>query len=77
MPLDVSHPLTEAKPGSKTRFHIERVGVFKDQLAYGERRGIYVLTDATTGKQWIGISGIGVTELGSHMVGKASQDDER
>jgi hypothetical protein len=50
-------------PGPGNRFHVERAAVFTDDLAYGSRRGIYLLTDAVTGRQYVGISGVGIAEL--------------
>jgi hypothetical protein len=51
--------------------------VIEDDLAYRERRGLYVIVDQKTGKEFIGISGIGITEVGVHQEGKASVSDER
>lgn len=48
------------------RVTVERIGVFKDDLAYNERRGVYVIRDKATGREFIGVSGIGITEVGSH-----------
>lgn len=65
-------PVTEG-----TRVSVERIGVFKDDLAYGERRGVYVIRDKATGREFIGVSGIGISEVGSHQSGKARISDER
>lgn len=62
---------------SEGRFRVSRVGVFDDQLAYGGSRGIYVIIDTKTGREYIGVSGIGISELGSHSAGKSSISDER
>lgn len=59
------------------RVAVTRIGVFADDLAYNGRRGIYVLTDTKTGKEYIGVSGVGISELGSHSVGKTVASDER
>ncbi len=56
---------------------VTRVGVFEDQLAYGGKRGIYRIVDSKTGKEYIGISGVGISENGSHSSGKSSMSDER
>ena len=73
--------LTIAPPNQGTRFTVERVGVIEDDLAYNNRRGIYVLTDRQTDKQYVGMSGVGISELGSHAQsnGKATTrvQDER
>jgi hypothetical protein len=59
------------------RFTIVRVARFGDSMAYNQERGIYILTDAKTGQEYVGISGIGVSELGSHKSGKSTVTDER
>jgi hypothetical protein len=59
-------PMEKISASSNQRFSVERVGVFEDDLAYGNRRGIYIFTDRDTGKQYIGMSGIGISELGAH-----------
>jgi hypothetical protein len=67
----------EMQISDNTRFSVTRVGVFTDDLAYNNRRGIYVITDRKTGAEYLGVSGIGVSELGSHLVGKIHSEDER
>jgi hypothetical protein len=69
--------MAKVRPQQASRFAVERVGVFEDDLAYGNRRGIYVITDKTTGREYIGVSGVGVSELGSHQAGKTRVSDER
>lgn len=59
------------------RFKVERVAVIEDDLAYHDRRGIYLIKDTKTGQEFIGVSGIGVSELGTHAAGKAILPDER
>jgi hypothetical protein len=57
---------------------VVRIGVFKDGIAYNDRRGIYRIKDRQTGKEYLGISGIGVVETGSHSCGKScTTRDER
>lgn len=63
--------------GSAGRFKVEKVSVFYDKLAYDGKRGVYVITDTETGKQFVGVSGVGVSELGSHSNGKVTATDER
>lgn len=65
------------QPLEQQRIQITRIGVFRDELAYNSRRGVYVITDAKSGKEYIGISGIGIQETGSHMAGKTPVSDER
>ncbi len=76
-------PDADAKGASQfqNRFTVELVQSFTDNLAYQNVRGVYILTDTETGERWIGVSGIGISTLGSHHVqtGKAGhqQPDER
>ena len=46
------------------RVKIERIGIINDHLAYNWTRGIYIITDTKTGKEYIGVSGIGISEVG-------------
>lgn len=59
------------------RVSIERIGVIEDDLAYSKRRGIYIITDKKTGKEFIGVSGVGISETSSHLAGETSVSDER
>lgn len=59
------------------RVTITRLGVFKDELAYDNKRGIYLIVDTKTDIEYIGISGIGISEVGSHRSGKSTFEDER
>ena len=72
----------EARPegmgiNTNGRFKVERVGVFEDSLAYDDRRGVYVITDTKTGQEFVGVSGVGIADLGSHQSGKTHISDER
>jgi len=69
--------MTDLAPTTNSRVSVTRIGVFKDELAYDERRGIYVIVDSKTGKEYIGVSGIGITETGEHDTGKEVYEDER
>lgn len=59
------------------RVSVRRIECVQDSLAYGGVRGIYIITDNKTGKEFIGISGIGISEIGSHSSGKTLHQDER
>jgi hypothetical protein len=59
------------------RYKIIRVGTFEDDLAYDNKRGIYEIIDTKTGREYFGISGIGITEVGSHSSGNNTIEDER
>lgn len=71
------HSVVPGQDGAETnhRISIKRIGVVDDPLAYNYRRGIYVIHDNETGKEFIGVSGVGITETGSH--GKHRNQDER
>lgn len=78
--LKTSSPKARAAVETAARFEIERVGVFKDDLAYMGKRGIYILRDSQTGRHFVGVSGIGISELGSHDSGDVNSHqvpDER
>ncbi len=63
---------------TSARITVNRIGVVEDTLAYDSRRGIYIITDTKTKQEWVGVSGIGISELGSHRAGKnAVISDER
>lgn len=62
---------------TSARFRVKRVSVFRDDLAYGRQRGVYVIYDSITGRELVGISGVGIGELGQHQDGKGVRRDER
>jgi hypothetical protein len=72
----VPRPVAEATAG---RFTVTRVQVVGDSLPYGDKRGVYVIVDTLTGAEYVGVSGVGITELGSHASsgGKTTTRDER
>lgn len=63
------------------RVKVTKMSEFRDGLAYDNWRGVYLIQDKQTGREYIGISGIGISEVGSHshQVGKVQQlvRDER
>lgn len=59
------------------RVSITRIGVIEDRIAYDQRRGIYIIKDNETKKEYIGVSGVGICERGAHSSGKTSMPDER
>lgn len=59
------------------QFRMERIALVRDSLAYDGYRGIYIITDTKTHKTYFGVSGIGITETGSHLAGKVQVEDER
>jgi hypothetical protein len=58
------------------RVEVSRIGVIRDDIAYQDRRGIYLIKDTVTGQEFIGVSGVGITEIGRHG-GKHPRSDER
>lgn len=73
----VAHNEPEMKPAVGPRFTVTHVGIFRDTIAYDSMRGIYVITDIQTGKEYVGVSGIGIAETGEHQAGKTRHEDER
>lgn len=65
----------------KARFQVSIVGQFADDFAYRGRRGIYIIKDTETGAEYLGVSGVGVSEVGSHTTGsgrnRRTVQDER
>lgn len=61
----------------KQRFSLQKVQTFQDPDAYGKVRNIYILIDNSTGKEFVGVSGIGITESGTHVESKNNYEDER
>lgn len=72
--LTGSTPITVSK---SNRYKIVRIQTFYDDGAYNNIRGVYEIVDEKTGKEYFGISGIGISEIGSHSSGKTSASDER
>lgn len=63
------------------RITVTKLSEFRDGLAYNDWRGVYLVKDKQTGQEWVGISGIGISEVGSHsqVAGKVmtQKRDER
>ena len=62
---------------TESQYNVTRVEVFEDELAYGGKRGIYEIIDQRTGKKYLGVSGIGISELGSHIEVNTTSRDEK
>lgn len=57
---------------------VVKIQEFRDELAYENVRAIYVITDKDTGQEYIGLSGVGIVEVGRHGCGNGcSREDER
>ena len=65
------------EPVARPRFEVIRIQRFRDNLAYTNERGIYLIKDTRTGAEYFGVSGVGISELGAHYTGKVTQTDER
>ena len=61
----------------KLRYDLKKVQTFFDSDAYNNVRNVYILVDNETGKEYLGISGIGITEMGKHTQTKSTVTDER
>ena len=75
--IDTPMKTQSMKTNAEFSIEVVRVGVFEDSVAYHETRGIYIIKDNKTGVEYIGISGIGISERGSHRSGKTIMTDER
>lgn len=75
--FDQSRNYSPMPVSTNQRVTIERVDVIYDDIAYNQKRGIYIIRDTKTGQEFIGVSGVGITEIGLHSQGKTSHPDER
>lgn len=67
IPEPTMHMVLESdNPQQSSRFSICRVDVFKDSIAYRGLRGVYIIVDKQTGKEYVGISGVGIAERGGN-----------
>ena len=71
--IEVRQP-TEA---AGTRVKVEQLGWFADDTSYKGYRRIYLFTDTATGRQYLGVTGVGVDDVGAHKQGKSTVKDER
>ena len=60
-----------------SRISVTEISRFEDSSAYRGYRKVFLFHDNTTGKEWIGVTGVGVSEVGSHQSGKMRAEDER
>lgn len=75
-PEEVSVEVAGHAP-ERTRFRVIEVARFDDDYAYGNRRKIFQIIDIETGREYFGVTGVGISEVGSHSNGKTSSQDER
>lgn len=60
-----------------THVKIVKTGVFWDDNAYEHKRCSYKITDLETGRTYLGVSGIGIVETGSHSDGETNHVSEK
>ena len=76
--VDGRYPVkNETISDNSSDFVLIKKQTFYDESAYGNVRNVYVLKDRVNGKEYIGVSGIGISERGNHQQGKISVPDER
>ena len=76
--VDGRYPVkNETISDNSSDFVLIKKQTFYDESAYGNVRNVYVLKDRVNGKEYIGVSGIGISERGNHQQGKTSIPDER
>ena len=76
--VDGRYPVkNETISDNSSDFVLIKKQTFYDESAYGNVRNVYVLKDRVNGKEYIGVSGIGISERGNHQQGKFSIPDER
>ena len=76
--VDGRYPVkNETISDNSSDFVLIKKQTFYDESAYGNVRNVYVLKDRVNGKEYIGVSGIGISERGNHQHGKTSVQDER
>jgi hypothetical protein len=62
---------------SSDLFEIHRIDLFTDNTAYNNTRGVYMIKDNRTGKEYFGVAGIGISELNAPATGPAQRHDEK
>lgn len=67
----------DAPSAAPKRVTVTRIDVVADSTAYSGRRGVYIIKDNATGREFVGVAGVGVSELGDHQSGKVRVQDER
>ena len=76
--VDGRYPVkNETISDNSSDFVLIKKQTFYDESAYGNVRNVYILKDRVNGKEYVGVSGIGISERGYHQQGKTSVPDER
>lgn len=68
---DQGRSVNDGSTAQAGRVTIKKLGTFSDTSAYSNWRSVYLVTDTETGQEFIGVSGIGIAETGSHGCGKS------
>lgn len=55
------------------RFTVLQVAKFDDSDAYNSSRTIFLITDKQTGNEYVGVSGVGISEVGVHTYSNGKQ----
>ncbi len=69
--------MSDVTSKKQNRISVVRIDIIKDRLAYNGERGVYLITDLKTGKEYIGISGVGIAETSEYRSGKNLHFEER
>lgn len=68
----------ESTLSSDSRITVKRIATFRDRFQHvTHEREILIITDTKTGKEFIGINGVGITETSVVFDGKVSQPIEQ
>lgn len=70
-----SHAAINQVPSS--RFSVTIDSEFRDELAYNKYRAIYLIKDNVTGAEYVGVSGVGISETGHHREGNSDREHEQ
>ncbi|EBL0533864.1 hypothetical protein OWX90_002160 [Salmonella enterica] len=55
------------------RFSVTQVAKFYDSDAYGNNRKIFLIRDKQTNREFVGVSGVGISEVGTHSQSNGKQ----
>lgn len=70
-------PNRDLRPMQGDRVSVELISTFPDSEAYNSVRKVYIIRDNTTGREYFGVTGVGISEVGTHSNGKSSSTHER
>ncbi len=60
---------------SSDRIQVTLISTVRDDLAYYDKRGVYLIKDTKTGQEYIGVSGIGISEIAKHGKNNSIEDE--